>query len=161
VQRALNAAIIEDSKPSQVLRILEQQLEGMEANEPLLKQVFLQKLPTTVRTIVAANSDKMALQELAELADRVYDNIPQESTVMQARSSSADDRISRLENMVEKLIFSVHPSNSSSQSKRNRSRSRTRFNPSGSLCYYHWRYKEKAQKCTSPCTWNSSSHSKN
>ena len=59
IKKALDATEVGDAKPSQILRVLEQQLDGMEANEQLLMQVFLQKLPVTVRSIVAANSDKM------------------------------------------------------------------------------------------------------
>ena len=155
IKKALDATEVGDAKPSQILRVLEQQLDGMEANEQLLMQVFLQKLPVTVRSIVAANSDKMKPGELADLADRVYEHLPPSSIitrVSEGASSSAnfETRMSRLESMMEKLLS--HRSQSNSQ-HRHRSRSRGRFDPEGKLCYYHWRFQEKATKCTAPCQW--------
>ena len=86
LKKALEATEFGDAKPTQILRILEQQLDGMEPNSTLLTQVFLQKLPGTIRSIVAANSNVMQLSELAELADRVYDNLPTSLAINQARN---------------------------------------------------------------------------
>ena len=165
LKKALDATEIGDSKPSQILRRLQQQLEGMEANDALLLQVFLQKLPVTVRTIVAASSDKLGMQPLSELADRVYDNLPAPSEICHAAnlsSSSAssaerpewEERISRLETNIDQLLRNR---SSSRDSQRPRSSSRGRYNPDGSLCFYHWRYKDKATKCKAPCKWQNRS----
>ena len=146
-----------DSKPTQILRVLQQQLEGMSTDEALLRQVFLQKLPSTVRTVVAANSDIMALADLAELADRVYEHLPSHEVNKTSTSSPMEERMSRLENMMERMVTAVSQQRSSSPRPPSRHRSRSRgrgFNPEGTLCYYHWRFREKASKCQQPCQWS-------
>ena len=69
LKKALAATEVGDAKPTQILRVLKQQIEGMTADDQLVLQVFLQKLPSTVRSIVAAQGDKMSLIELADLAE--------------------------------------------------------------------------------------------
>lgn len=159
LQKALDATIISDSKPTQVLRALELQLEGMEANPPLLKQVFLQKLPATVRSIVAANSNTMDLNDLAELADRVYEHVPGEQTIQQVKTQEqqpVEDRLSRLERMFESFL-SV---NQVSADRKVRSRSNSRhYTPGGKYCFYHWKFGASARKCTSPCSWRQQQNS--
>lgn len=172
IKKALAAAEIGDTKPTQILRALKLQLEGMQADDKLVLQVFLQKLPATVRSIVAAQSDKMKLDELADLADRVHEHLPENASTCAAASNSSSDhnwekRMSRLENMMENLLSHDRPRSRGRPHFRrpSRSTSRGRFNPQGKLCYYHWRYREKAIKCTAPCQWKShgstSSSSKN
>jgi len=179
VEKALESAEMGDMRPSQILRRLEQQLEGMKTDPKLLTQVFLRKLPSTVRTIIAAQEDKLKIEELADLADKVYENLPSSSAVNATALSTAttsDDsaRIDRLETLMERLLVSqVSSQNHDSRSRqqhfqrsntrpRSRSASRGRFNPNGGLCFYHWRFKNRATKCTSPCTWKTpSSQSKN
>ena len=50
IKKALDATEFGDMRPTQILRLLEQQLDGMEPNKTLLTQVSLQKLPGTVRS---------------------------------------------------------------------------------------------------------------
>ena len=176
IKKALDATEFGDMRPTQILRLLEQQLDGMEPNQTLLTQVFLQKLPGTVRSIVAANSDKITIAELAELADRVYENLPSTSMINKvskdaptcsctdtaSKGSSIDDRMSRLESMLEKLLDNDQCARDNDRpnhvQRRFRSKSRSKFNPEGSLCYFHWRYRDNAKKCTSPCKWQDSSN---
>ena len=157
LQKALASTEIGDAKPTQVLRMLQQQLDGMEPPDNMLKQVFLQKLPVTVRSIVAANSDVMDITQIAELADRVYEHLPSSSSqsVASATSSTSsnalEDRISRIESMLQRVCnISTKPNTSR---KYSRSRSRGRFDPDGKFCYYHWRFRNNATKCKSPCAW--------
>lgn len=161
IKKALDATEFGDTRPTQILRLLEQQLEGLEPNSVLLMQVFLQKLPVTVRSIVAANSDKIPLTELAELADRVYDNLPPTVGINkvsrpESPSTGIDERMSRLELMMEKLLSNNNGEERTFHRKHSRSKSRGRFNPNGSLCFYHWRYRELARKCNPPCKWQES-----
>ena len=161
IKKALAATEVGDARPTQILRALQQNLEGMKADDKLLLQFFIQKLPATVRSIVAAQSDKMQLSALADLADRVYEHMPENVSVSAVSSSSSsssssaawEQRMSRLETMMEKLLNMPSEKRSANSRGHSRSNSRTRFNPQGKLCYYHWRFKDRANKCTSPCSW--------
>ena len=165
VKKALDSAEVSDLRPTQILRSLERQLEGMKADPVLLKQVFLQKLPSAAKSIVAANSDKMTATELAELADRVYEHLPEYSGCNSvahgeheniATSSNFSVRLSRLEAMMSQMLSHTNNNGGNNHRRRqfSRSRSRSRFNPQGQYCFYHWKFGDKATKCTSPCQWN-------
>ena len=158
ISKALDKSQIGDCRPSQVLRTLERQLEGLHMEDTLLRQVFLQKLPTTIRTIVAAQSDTMKLSELSDLADRIHDNLP-ENVINSATSSSNDskleERMSRLEKMMVNLAQNNRNVRRKSPFQRQRSHSKGSFNPQGKFCYYHWRYGKDARKCNEGCKWKS------
>ena len=163
LQKALTATEIGDAKPTQVLRMLQQQLDGMEPPDNMLKQVFLQKLPVTVRSIVAANSDVMDITQIAELADRVNEHLPSSSqsvalATATTSSNTLEDRISRIETMLQRVCTLSTKQNTSR--KYSRSRSRGRFNPDGKFCYYHWRYRSTATKCKPPCAWKTPENKK-
>ena len=139
----------------------------MQTDDKLLREVFLQKLPSTVRSIVAAQDGKMSLDDTADLADKVHEHLPENISACAASSSSSftqqpdwEKRMSRLETMMEKLMSPRDRSSDCFNSQyRKRSTSRGKFNPNGKLCYYHWRYKEKAEKCNQPCSWKPRSDS--
>lgn len=127
----------------------------MAADDQRVQQVFLQKLPSTIRSIVAAQGDKISLSELAELADRVYEHMPDSAMISSVSSNTMEQCMSRLESMMEKFL-SIHESRLADPHQprsRSRSPSRGRFRAQGSLCYYHWRFKNQAVKCNQPCSW--------
>lgn len=163
VKMILDPAETANTKPSHILRALKQQLEGMAASEALLTNLFVQKLPIALRPIVAAQIGTVGLEELAGLADRVQENLPDTSNIstVSPTSPSTQDwelRLTRLENMVEKLAVGNH--NTPRSRNASRSPSRSAVNPNG-LCYYHSRFRERAFKCTQPCSWIPSSRSAN
>ncbi|KAF6776183.1 hypothetical protein AHF37_04702 [Paragonimus kellicotti] len=73
-QKRLEALIsgeeLGDRKPSQLLRRLQQILDRRSIDEALFRQLFLQRLPNFVRSILASRGH-MLLDELAELADDI------------------------------------------------------------------------------------------
>lgn len=67
-----------DRKPSQFLRHF-QQLLGERAStidSTFLREVFLQRLPSNVRMILASTPDTVSLENLAELADKIMEIAP-------------------------------------------------------------------------------------
>ncbi|PIK55880.1 gag-pol polyprotein [Apostichopus japonicus] len=62
-----------DRKPSQLLRRMEQLLGSDKLDETIFKQLFLQRLPHHVQTILASSRDDMKVTQLADLADRIID----------------------------------------------------------------------------------------
>ena len=55
-----------DRKPSQLLRRMRQLLGENTLEEKILKQLFLQRLPTTVQSILASTADTVGIGALAE-----------------------------------------------------------------------------------------------
>ena len=82
---------------------------------------------------------------------------------------SLADQVQQLTLQVQSLTKELHqdrsrPGRSPRRGRSNRSRSRShgeRQNTSqshaGAECWYHWRYGDQAQKCTSPCSYQLSS----
>jgi hypothetical protein len=82
------------------------------------------------------------------------------------------DRFSQLEVQVAELTAAInelktrsrgvrdspHSSRDSSSRDHNRSRTPGRFNPNRPLCWYHFKYQHRAQKCQTPCSFQPSNN---
>ncbi|XP_046860717.1 uncharacterized protein LOC124453935 [Xenia sp. Carnegie-2017] len=60
-----------DRKPSQLLRKMEQLLGTQTLPPSIMKQLFIQRLPTNVQAILAPTQDTLDLNNLAKLADKI------------------------------------------------------------------------------------------
>ena len=70
-----NADELGDHKPTQLLRRMQQLLgdRASTTNNTFLRKLFLQRLPSKVRMVLASTSTTGTLEELAELADKVVE----------------------------------------------------------------------------------------
>ncbi|GBL88488.1 hypothetical protein AVEN_218368-1 [Araneus ventricosus] len=123
-------------------------------SKELLKSLFLQRLPTHVQQILAISNDK--LDRLAEMADGIMaaatDSIAiravtSEEANLQATLMEISSRLSRLE------ARSRSHSRESGRRFWPRSASREVGNPAH--CWYHQRFKQRAQQCRPPCSFQS------
>ncbi|CAM1330742.1 Uncharacterised protein r2_g3979 [Pycnogonum litorale] len=63
-----------DRKPTQLLRRMEHMMDGYNIDQqPLFKEVFLSRLPSTVRAVLATTPEGMSMSDQAALADRVME----------------------------------------------------------------------------------------
>ncbi|EFN76931.1 hypothetical protein EAI_07105 [Harpegnathos saltator] len=138
-----------ERKPSQFLR----HLRGLAVNIPeaLLRTLWLERLPAQMQVILATRAQDH-LEDIAEQADRI-----QEVT---GRSIAEVTTTSIEKNLIEqlnKLILQVAELdkwwNQPQQRDRRRSRSREKKKTQPTICYYHRRFRDKAQKCAQPCTY--------
>ena len=75
LQQLFNAEELGDRKPSQLLRRM-QQLLGDKANTTdgaFMRELFLQRLPSNVRMVLASTPDTGNITQLAQLADKVME----------------------------------------------------------------------------------------
>lgn len=165
-----------DKKPSQLLREMRSLAGSMQVKDDFLKTIFMQRLSVTARSILATSKDD--LDTIATMADKIVEISQPGSNIcaqtLQAPSiitaskinDTSSERISRLETQIAELTLTVNElktlsrsrsssrSSRSSQSRsRDRSRSAQRFNPNGALCWYHFKYRHRAKKCQSPCSY--------
>lgn len=166
VQKLLKELELGDQKPSQLLRRM-RDLARNKFSEKTLTMLWIGHLPVAVQGILTV-SEVDDLDKLASMADKVVEttrgsNI-QEVACTRASSSitqpTLEAQIAQLTQRLNELeksrsgddSFRWRPSRSGSRS-RDRSRNAMRRNPDW-LCFYHFRYKEKANRCIQPCAWD-------
>lgn len=170
--KLLENVVMEDEKPTQYLRRL-QALAGSAVPTDLLRTLWLRGLPEKLKPIMATQSGK-TLPEMAEVADSVYSLLPTRPTIHETTIDASlhthiqrlTQELSALKTKMAAMMSQVQEVSSGSGGRprrpshpRTRSRSRPRSRsreprPEG-MCWYHWTFKDKANKCTSPCTWTS------
>ena len=169
-----------DQKPSQFLRHL-RSLAGSYVTEPLLRTLWLGRLPANVQAILATQKDTV-LDKVAVLADAIFETIPGHPAVAETSRPGPSTQPSSLDMMADRmlqLLISLQeetkvmrtqidelrlssrdePSRSGSQarSRRPRSssrpRSRSREHADNGMCWYHDKFAHKAHRCIEPCTF--------
>ena len=170
-----------DQKPTQFLRHL-RSLAGSYVTEPLLRTLWLGRLPTNMQAILATQKNT-ALDEVAVLADAIFETIPGRPVVAEASRPGPSVQPSALDLMADRmlqLLISLQeetkvmrgqidelrlsrrdePSRGGGQarSRRQRSfsrpRSRSREHADNGMCWYHAKYANKAHRCNEPCTFS-------
>lgn len=165
LKRLLTGLELGDSKPSQLLRQM-QSLGSPDLSSKLLRTLWLEKLPLSIKNILIVSDE--SLEKLALMADKMLEMTPHaEFCSTDTMTSTISDqailnklllKIEALEKKVETLSLN-HQSRSRSQgSSRSRSRSQShrRFNPKGKFCFFHFKYGNRCRedKCQPPCNWN-------
>jgi hypothetical protein len=117
-------------------------LAGTGGIDFLLRELFIRKLPESIRAIVAASSST-DLRILGAEADRHF------STTGALISSIADTPSAESIPIIEEVNATYHPRypNSRFQQRNRQSTSEKSF------CYYHDRFGASAKKCRPPCSW--------
>lgn len=168
-QKLVSGIQLGDRRPSHLLNELRQVSDT--ADEKLLKNFWLSRLPVQIKTIVSAS--KGDLTELAAVADVVMDSmnltINQTSVnplVQQIQPQPTYDQcqiqqqLQELTRQVQQLSVARFPSSyaSRSRSKSRDSQSSQKRNRTPSnrptTCWYHREYGMGAKKCVKPCNFS-------
>ena len=101
LQQLFSSEELGDRKPTQLLRRM-QQLLGNTPGIPdgsFIRELFLQRLPTNVRMVLASTNDSVPLDELAQLADKIVEvAVPQ--TVSAVQSANFGNELDKLKSEV-------------------------------------------------------------
>lgn len=167
------------SKPSFILNQMRNIANG-QCSDEVLRSLFMEHLPTLHRQILAPSSTKN-LAELAQIADKITDemqgssqasplNVAAVETSNSALERKIDALVTELASMKEKLNKMNKSSNSfrgrsrdRSRSRGNRSRSRNENRQKSDMCWYHTKFGDKTipSKCIPPCNYNQKQNSGN
>ena len=170
LQQLFTGEELGDRKPTQLLRRM-QQLVGDRPgfDSSFLRELFLQRLPQNVRMVLASTPEGTTLDKLAEMADKIMEvTIPSvaavsaPSSVGTAPSNSfaaemehMRSEIQRLEKLVNKLSRNRSSSRSAPRSSRRSLTPPSTEDSTNTLCWYHHKFGDQAQKCKAPCSWSS------
>ena len=161
LQQLFNAEELGDRKPSQLLRRMQQLLGDRVgvADSTFLRELFLQRLPSNVRMVLASTSATTSLEELAELADKIAEVAAPTIAATTALPPSPQllSEVQQLRTEVRRLQNSVrtlsHQSRGRSSSRNRQSSPTPHPADDSSMCWYHQKYGEAAKKCKSPCSY--------
>ncbi|KAJ2949112.1 hypothetical protein O0L34_g6051 [Tuta absoluta] len=176
IQKLITEMELGDQKPSQLLRKMSDLARGKITDVGTLRVLWQNHLPTSVRSILAVSASE-DLDTLAAIADKIMENVrPLNEVASVARQDKNEANsnaavIAEIQKLGVRLSRLEQRSSSRSRSSQgprgSRARSSSRHTRSGSrqshpkrsqndpdwLCYYHFRYKDKAAKCVKPCNW--------
>lgn len=169
IRQLLSGEELGTRKPSELLRNMKRRAESLNVPENLMMELFLQRLPASVQSILAAVSG-LTLEKAAEVSDKILEVTPSPIETFAISSRSAENKsteeklfqeIQKLHERIDRFSFS----RSRSPFRRNKHGSRRRDTSksrSPSMCWYHWRFgnKCKEEKCVKPCTWKGNDTSK-
>lgn len=179
IEELLSNTQLGDKKPSDFYRYMKQ-LAGASNTfgDNLITKLWLRRLPSAINiALIPLINDKKDVSELTDLADKIHDasctalNVssigPIPSTSVMALQVEKVDRlekeISELKSMVRSYFSNQDHRNQSQSRSRNSSRSRshnrTRNLQLRPLCWYHFRFGDKANKCNKPCNFQSNNES--
>lgn len=150
-----------DKRPSALLRQMHD-LAGDSVDDKFLRSLWLQRLPTQMQAILSTSSDE--LNKLAMMADKISDvsnsNEIHSATVKSTLQSenkivglsdtiiTMQTQINELSKKLDKALrFRSRSQNRDEYKRRDRSNSKTR------MCWYHFRFRDRANKCIPPCSF--------
>lgn len=165
----LHNEVLGDRRPSQLLRRMRELIDGNQADEALLKQLFFSRLPANTQAILAPMKEGTSVAQLAEAADNILETTTHSSMAAPVLNSGEnalvpyreykqfcrdmEHRLQLLTDKLDQLLLMQH----------HRARSPKRRSPSprgrSTLCFYHERFGQGAYKCVQPCSFYSDQRS--
>lgn len=168
VQKLMGEMDLGDQKPSQLLRRMRDLARG-KIPDDTLRILWQGHLPQAARAVLAV-TDGLDLESLSTIADKIMETTrPAHITEVAQVSPNSCDKIMaeiakiniRLNSMDRDRSRSTQRNDNNVRQYRQRSSSRARSNSQNRrtptspdwLCFYHFRFKDRAIKCVAPCTW--------
>ena len=164
-----------DRKPSQLLRAMRRLLGPDHMDDSLLRELFLQRLPTHTQMVLAASTADVPLDDLADMADRVMDVAPTVPRLVAAAATSPAVQVEQLREEMAALRSEVRWLNRASShspvkhstqdlGRHSPTPSRPRATPHmrghdgasshDELCWYHTKFGSRARTCRKPCSFH-------
>ncbi|GFQ88286.1 uncharacterized protein TNCT_727441 [Trichonephila clavata] len=150
IRKLLSGEELDSRKPSELLRNMKRRVESLNVDDKLTTELFLQRLPSSVQTILAAVSD-LTLDKAADIADRILEVSPSPTETFSVSNKKEQSLESKLFREIEKLnqrIERLSISRGRSPYRRNKnSRERSISNKRDfSICWFHRRFGKNVEK---------------
>lgn len=154
LRKLLTDVDLADKKPSELLSQMRSLAQG-KISDDILKQLWMQRLPPQMKAILSVSEDR--LEKLTAMADKISDCTDSEINVVSSSSESRPSRLDTIERKLEILcnqMEKIGRSRSQSQPRGKLNRSKSSSQKDKPLCWYHFKFGERAKKCVSPCNFN-------
>ncbi|XP_055591348.1 uncharacterized protein LOC129743378 [Uranotaenia lowii] len=147
LERLLGSFDLGDMRPTHLLAKMQELATGLNVNDNLLKMLFLQRMPSHVRPVLAISDG--TLSKLAEMGDKMVES-PQSAAV--TSPSGVNTQVEQLKEQLEVLSAEFRRLKHGSPNRlgRPRSRSTSRSGRASDICWYHRKYGQQAQRCKEP-----------
>lgn len=168
IKKLIGEMELGDLQPSHLLRKMRDLARGKVTDETL-KVMWKNHLPPSVRGVLAV-TDEENMEKLASIADKVAETItPIQSVASVKEKPEPLDKdnlviaeINKLSDRLRKIENGSRGRSRFNRSTRFQSRSRSnsrsrnvkaREDDPNWLCFYHFKFRNKADKCVQPCNW--------
>lgn len=148
------------------------ELAGGKLTDEFLKNLWMQRLPTHVQSILSASTE--GLSQLTILADKICEiamenatvyatSLPEPPTVAavatQADIADLRQQVAQLTRQIERLSRERSRSRGGTRIRpkaehKHRDHNKIESNSDTKYCFYHDRFGMNARKCRAPCTFN-------
>lgn len=154
-------------RPSQLLRKMSNLANNTQVSTDALKRLWVSRLPTAVKTVLAVAQD-MKLDDLAVMADKIIENTQtgEIATVASSPTECNSEIITQMKNLnlelkeIRNEVNEIRGRSSYRGNSWKRDRQRSRSARQGRtpedknwLCWYHYRWRNRARTCEQPCNW--------
>ncbi|XP_017891439.1 uncharacterized protein LOC108631786 [Ceratina calcarata] len=164
IRKLLESEEIGDRTPTQFWRRLKE-LAGPSVTDEFLVELWKNRLPSKTQLVLAATSDT-AGAKLAEIADRVHEiPVSKDTNIAAAASRSSEieclrEELKEMRLKLDEVLNQRSRSRSSSRDRpwkrfpKQRNNGKKKDGVKHDLCWYHYKFAERATRCTTPCKWD-------
>ncbi|BHF84138.1 hypothetical protein SprV_0902728800 [Sparganum proliferum] len=98
-----------DRKPSDLLRRVRSLFGDMQVDDKFVKEMFLERLPADVQTILASGPQALTVSQLAEMADRIIEvqrfQLPSVVQISTSSSTVNEQLMKQVSAMADEMAF--------------------------------------------------------
>ena len=150
-----------DRTSSQLLRHMKTTLGQHKMAEPILRGLWMEKLPSIITQILASMVGHLSLNQQADSADKIFSdgkNIINQVHTPTGREESWMKAIAALQKQIEQLQLTMRsrPRSTSPFQGNNKSRPRSssrKRHEDRDICNFHKKFGSRASKCQPPCKY--------
>ncbi|XP_065087143.1 uncharacterized protein LOC135708889 [Ochlerotatus camptorhynchus] len=152
LEQLLGSCDLGDLRPTHLLAKMQESSTGLNVDDALMKMLFLQRLPPSVRAVLSISDG--SLQKLAEMADKMIDSSPATAAAVHVPASSTGQNADYASLKEEIEVLTAEIRRLKTEPTRNRSRSSSKPRSRGDdICWYHRKYGNRADRCREPCAF--------